>query len=81
MMDTMRTRKIGNMIVLMLNSVGRFIHLETKAGGVREGKLTGFELRTFKLNGEDVDWVTHVQLNGDPNDLIKLEMISSLTID
>jgi hypothetical protein len=69
------------MVVLMLNSVGRFIHLETRDGSVREGKLTGFTLRSFKLNGEDVDWPTHLELNGDPHDLIKLEMVAKLSID
>lgn len=81
MMDTMMTRKIGNLVVLLLNSVGRNIQLETHDGSVREGKLTGFEMRTFKLNGEDVDWPTHLQLNGDPYDIIPLAMIAKLDID
>lgn len=64
----------------LLGASGRFVDLETMEGLHREGKLTGWTMRQFKINGQDVDWPEELELNGDPNDRIPLDRIASINI-
>lgn len=76
-----RTRDIANTIVLVLDSIGHYVNLETKAGAYRQGKLTAYRCRSFVINGVEVEWPTAIELNGDSSDVITLESIASLTVD
>ena len=71
----------GQWIDTMVQSVGRYMRLETTDGVTREGKITGFTYRSFKLNGSEADLPTEVEVNGDPNDRIPLDRIEFMDID
>lgn len=64
----------------LFNAVGDFVELETTDGGYRSGRLTGTRSRTVKLNGEEVDLITHLEMNNDPSDCLEMDRIVSVTI-
>lgn len=74
-------RDMGNTLVMLLESVGRNVHLETHDGSIREGKLTGYDCRGIIINGVTLDYPMALELNGDLTDHIELKMIAKLDID
>jgi len=72
--------KPGEWVDTILDSTGEFMRLETSDGVRREGKISGFTYRTFKLNGQEVKWPTEIEVNGDPNDRIPLDRVAHMTI-
>lgn len=70
----------GKWIDTMMDSIGEFMRLETTDGVSREGKITGYTTRKFKLNGKVVELPTEVEVNGDPNDRIPLDRIEFMDI-
>jgi hypothetical protein len=75
------SRDMGNTLVMLLESVGRNVHLETHDGSVREGKLTAFDCRGIIINGVTLDFPLALELNGDYTDHIDFKMIAKLDID
>ena len=61
--------------------IDRFIHLETHDGSRREGKVTGVEYQSMKLNGKRIEWPKAIELNGDPSDKIDWNWIATLKVD
>lgn len=59
----------------------RFVHLETHDGSQREGKVTGIETASMKVNGKTITWPKAIELNGDPADKIDWSWIASMTVD
>lgn len=74
-------REMSNTLMLLLESTGRNVHLETHDGSYREGKLTSFDCRAITVNGRQMDLPIAVELNGDYTDHIPLAMIAKLDID
>lgn len=70
----------GAWIDEMMDSIGEHMRLETTDGVAREGKITGFTTREFKLNGKVVGMPTEVEVNGDPSDRIPLDRLEWMTI-
>lgn len=68
----------GWMLDQVYNHVGEFVSLETKEGITREGRLSGLRMTKIKFNGEEVDVIDELELNGDPYDTIKLDRVASL---
>jgi hypothetical protein len=59
-------------------SIHEFVELETLQGTVRKGKVTGFTYRRIFFNGQKIDVVNEIELNGDPTDRISLIEIKTL---
>lgn len=76
----MKPREVGHNIARLLNAVGSWINLETYSGSIREGRLSGWTCITFRLNGVDVHYPTLLELNGDPQDVVRLTDIRKLDI-
>lgn len=70
----------GKWIDEMLDSIGKFFVAETTDGINREGKITGFTYRSFKLNGKMVELPIEIEINGDPNDRLPLDRINHMSI-
>lgn len=64
----------------VFNAVGEFVELETVDGAYRSGRLSGIRCRTVKLNGEEVDVITHLEMNNDPSDCLEMDRIVSVSI-
>jgi len=64
----------------LLGAVNSFVQLETSDGIRREGRLSGFQLRTMQFNGFDVDVISELELNGDPMDRIPFDRIAKIHI-
>lgn len=75
----MKTIK-GKWIDELVRNVGQFIRLETSDGIDREGRLSGLKSRSIKWNGEEVEIITELELNGDPYDSVPLDRISELEL-
>ncbi len=73
--------QMGKWIDDIFNSVGKFIHLETKDGVRREGKITGLRTRHITFNDRRVELVDEIELNGDPTDCVQMSVISILSIE
>lgn len=76
-----RKKKAGEWMDIVQASVGKFVHLETRDGVHREGKLTGLRTREIIMNGEPVEMPIALELNGDPNDFIDFEVIGRFDFD
>ena len=76
----MDPRKVGNNITRLLGAVDSWIHLETKHGVRREGRLSGWTCDTLKLNEVDIQLPIALELNGDPHDVVRLSDIKSLDL-
>lgn len=61
--------------------VGKFIHLETRDGSQREGKVTGTEYTRTKVNTKTFEMPKAIELNGDPSDKIDWAWIETLKVD
>jgi len=79
-MTTKQFRRPGWFWDQIFNAVGEFVELETTESGYRSGKLTGTRHRTVKLNGEEVDLITHLEMNNDPTDCLEVDRIISISI-
>jgi hypothetical protein len=54
--------------------------MRTTEGVERCGRISGFELRSFKFNGELVDIPSEIELNGDPYDRVPMDRLESIKI-
>lgn len=73
--------KTGDWIQILIDAVGCYMHLETSEGIIREGRISGFTFRTFKLGSKIFEVPTEMELNGDPNDRVPVDRIVSIAID
>lgn len=76
-----KKRRPGLWLDELAASVGRFIHVETKEGVLREGKLTGIRYEDLEINGKKRDVLTALELDGDPSDYIDFSVMRRITID
>lgn len=74
------TKRPNWMMDRVLESVGKYINLETSDGVRREGKLSGVSMSSMTFNGAQVDIPTELELNGDPSDIVELARIRILNI-
>jgi len=77
----MHNNNVSKWLDVILNSIDKFIHIETHDGVVREGKLTGIRTRQIVVNGNELDYIEGVELNGDPSDNIEFCLIKAIDID
>jgi len=61
--------------------VGSEVQLETKAGSIRQGRLTGITWHELKVSGHEVKWPKGVILNGDRNDEIDWDQLNWINSD
>lgn len=71
---------MGAWIDTVYEGVGKFANIETNEGVTRSGKLTGIRTRTIDFNGEKVEIVVEVELNGDPTDTLFIHSLSKFNI-
>lgn len=76
----MKAREVATNIARLLGATGGWVHIETRAGAIRDGRLSGWSCRTLKINGVDVQLPETLELNGDPYDIVALNDIVSLDI-
>lgn len=62
----------------IFQSTGRFMTIETLDGMNREGRLSGLRLRSVKFNGEDIDEIVELEVNGDPTDCIPWNRVAKI---
>lgn len=74
-------REAGNLLTRLISAVGRYIHLETNDGIRREGRLSGWNGFTVRVNGKDLVMPLELELNGDIQDVVSLQNLRWLTID
>ncbi len=60
--------------------VGKFVHLETRDGSIREGKLTGIETYDLEINNSTYRVPMCFQINGDALDTISFQQIKEMTL-
>jgi hypothetical protein len=70
----------GKWIDELVESIGQFVKMETSDGMEREGRLSGLKSRTLKWEGDEVEIVTELELNGDPYDSVPLDRITTLDL-
>lgn len=73
--------RLGQWIDDINDAVGRFVHIETFDGALREGRLTGLRNRDMNINGVEKPFPTAIELNDDSSDYIELILIRKITID
>lgn len=78
-----RTKKKspGRWIDDIMDSVGCFVHLETRDGISREGELSGLKTLEIEMDGEVREFPVAIELNGDSYDEINLISLQRITID
>lgn len=69
---------MGKWIDDLVNNQGQQLRLETTDGMDRAGRLSGLSSRQFQMNGQPVEILTEIELNGDPNDRIPIDRIAIL---
>lgn len=74
-------KRPGQWIDDVEGAIGRFVHLETYDGIMREGRLSGLRTREVTVNGEARAFPVALELNGDPNDYIEFAFITRMKID
>jgi hypothetical protein len=70
----------GEWIDKLVSSIGDYVVMRTTEGVERCGRISGFELRSFKFNGELVDIPSEIELNGDPYDRVPMDRLESIKI-
>jgi hypothetical protein len=77
----MNTNKpMGFWIDVLVQSVGKYIKLETKDGIRREGRLSSLENEIIIFNDEEVELIKELQLNNDPFDSVPFERVKEFEI-
>jgi len=71
----------GQMIDELLIATGKYVHLETSDGVLREGKYTGHTTRLMKINNQEVHIPIDIELNGDAMDRVPYDRIVRIEID
>lgn len=77
----MTNKRPSAWIDAIVDGVGRHFWLETTDGVEREGKITGFATKSINLNGQEVNWPTEIEINGDSMDTIPLARVAKIVID
>jgi len=70
----------GKWIDELVGATGQYVKLETSDGIVREGRLSGLQSQSISWNGEAVEILTGLELNGDPHDKVALARIIKLDL-
>jgi hypothetical protein len=60
--------------------VGEFCHIETNEGSIRDGRISGFQEKPFKINNTQYRLPLALELNGDKEDLIEFSQIKVLRL-
>jgi hypothetical protein len=77
----MNTNKpMGFWIDVLVQSVGKYIKLESNDGIRREGRLSSLENEIIIFNGEEVELIKELQLNNDPFDSVPFERVKEFEI-
>lgn len=77
----MAKSKPSKWIDALVEGVGRHFWLETSDGVEREGRITGFRVRTIVVNGDVVDFPIEIEINGDSMDTIPLNRVAKLNVE
>lgn len=72
--------KASKWIDTLVEGVGSYFWLETTDGVQREGKITGFEMRSIEVNDEIVEWPIGIEVNNDSMDSIPLDRVAKLRV-
>lgn len=75
-----KKRPMGYWIDAIHEGVGRMVNVETSEGIVRSAKLTGTRSRQLMLNGEVCEFITEIELNGDPTDTMNILSLKKISI-
>lgn len=70
----------GKMVDKLINTVNKQVSLETDDGVQRQGKLTGWRMRSMKLDGEEVTMPIALELNSDPMDTVQLDRVKRMVV-
>jgi len=71
----------GKWIDDLLNSIDKFVWLETTDGLERQGKITGYSTRKFVLNGKTVHIPVEIELNNDSSDRVPLDRVAKMKLN
>lgn len=80
-MGKTKKKRAGQWIDDVNAAIGRYVHLETRDGVLREGRFSGLGTREIEVNGQVRDLPDRIELNGDPNDYVDFSLIARMTID
>ena len=69
------TKRSGNWISRLIESVDKNMNLETVDGVSRGGRISGITFRKFTFNEREQQVPEEIELNGDPNDRVPLDRI------
>jgi hypothetical protein len=75
-----KKRTAGAWIDALVDGTGKFCNLETNEGLTRSGKLTSIRTKVILFNGEKVDVVYELELNGDPSDTLLVSSLAKINI-
>lgn len=64
----------------LTEGVGEHFWLETTDGVIREGRISGFSVRTLLVNNVEVDFPTEIEVNGDSMDKIPLDRVKAIRV-
>jgi hypothetical protein len=70
----------GEWIDELVSSIGSYVVMRTTEGVERSGRISGFELRSFRFNDKLVDIPFEIELNGDPYDRVPIDRLESIKI-
>lgn len=70
----------GKWIDELIDSIDKFVWLETTDGLERQGKITGYSTRKFTLNGKTVHIPIDIELNGDTGDRVPLDRVARMKL-
>lgn len=81
MKDKVVAKSRGIWIDQLYAAAGRMVRLETTDGVQRSGRMSGLRSREIRYNGTVTEFVTEIELNGDPSDTVPLGSLVQLDID
>lgn len=64
----------------LTEGVGEHFWLETTDGVEREGRISGFGVRTVEVNGQEVDLPVEIEVNSDAMDKIPLDRVKKIRV-
>lgn len=79
--DKKATESRGAWIDQLYRAVGRMVRLETRDGVQRSGRMSGLRAQEIAYNGVKTEFVTEIEMNGDPSDTVPLSSLVQLDID
>jgi hypothetical protein len=76
----MANKPMGKWIDDIVDATSKYCYIETTDGVLRQGRISGLKLSSLVLNGEKVEIVTEIELNGDISDSVPINRLAKLTI-